>query len=345
MVTAFHPPSTQHINGAQAAKSESRTPLQEMRSWQYRRMSSFRTSPTNRTSSTCWVTTCSLLDASQNTRRRMSTCWLRKQQCNRQLRRTLSSWPTIPIWSSCYATTQIQIASTCSCSVRHGGTTKKNRIWDIKVTQNELGADICSNILFIHAILGCDTTSRRYGLGKGLSLKRFTSSALFRDKAEQFFKKGAIVDDVIDVGEAALVCLYTGKEGDNLDGQRYAKFCNKVATNKVFRLCPRPLQLRDTTACEYTCWYISGWVSAIMKETDWWLMKKDENLVPVMTDLPPAPAIRCNCTTDCSTARCNCRKHSLGCSPACGQCRVIGCSNITAADISDEDDDDDDDDR
>ena len=73
------------------------------------------------TSSTRWVTTCSWLDVSQNTRRRMPTCWLRKQQCNRQLRRTLSSWPTIPIWSSCYATTQIQMASTCPCSFRHGG--------------------------------------------------------------------------------------------------------------------------------------------------------------------------------------------------------------------------------
>ena len=47
------------------------------------------------------------------------------------------------------------------------GTTKMNRIWHIKVTQSELGADICINILFIHAILGCDTTSRLYGLGKG----------------------------------------------------------------------------------------------------------------------------------------------------------------------------------
>ena len=107
------------------------------------------------------------------------------------------------------------------------GTMKKNRIWDIKVTQSELGADICNNSLFIHAILGCDTTSRLYGLGKGLSLKRFTSSALFRDKAEQFCKKDATVDDVIDAGEAALVCLYRGKEGDNLDGLRYAHFCDK----------------------------------------------------------------------------------------------------------------------
>ena len=46
------------------------------------------------------------------------------------------------------------------------GTTKKNRIWDIKVNQSELGADICNKILFIQAILGCDTTSRLYCLGK-----------------------------------------------------------------------------------------------------------------------------------------------------------------------------------
>ena len=88
------------------------------------------------------------------------------------------------------------------------GTTTKNRIWDIKVTQSELGDDICNNILFIHAILGCETTSRLYyGLGKGLSLKRFTSSAFFRDKAEQFCKKDATVDDVIDAGEASVTSV------------------------------------------------------------------------------------------------------------------------------------------
>ena len=54
----------------------------------------------------------------------------------------------------------------------------------------------------------CDTTSRLYGLGKGLSLKRFTSSSLFRDKAEEFCKKDATVDDIIDAVEAALVRLY-----------------------------------------------------------------------------------------------------------------------------------------
>ena len=193
-----------------------------------------------------------------------------------------------------------------------------------------------------------------YGLGKGLSLKRLTSSALFSDKAEQFCEKDATVDDVIDAREAALVCLCSGKEGDNLDGLRYSKFCDKIATNKVHI---RPQTLPPTSAAaryhNMRVYLPRGTAVAgcLQYEGDLLgMMTKDENLVPVMTDLPPAldellRVIRCNCTTDCSTARCSCRQHSLECSPACGQCRGIGCSNSIAADISDEDDDDDDDDR
>ena len=166
------------------------------------------------------------------------------------------------------------------CSTRR--TTKKNRIWDIKVTQSELGAHICNNILFIHARLGCDTTSRLYGLGKGFSLKRFTSSALFRDKAEQFCKKEATVDVIIDAGEAALVW----EEGDNLGGLRYAKFCDKVATNKV-HIRPRSLLPTSAAARSHSMrvyLQIQQWLGVCnMKETDWGWMTKDENLVPVMT--------------------------------------------------------------
>ena len=205
------------------------------------------------------------------------------------------------------------------------GTTKKNRIWDIKVTQSELGAYICNNILFIHAIFGCDTTSRLYGLGKRLSLKRFISSALFRDKAEPFCKKDATVDAVIDAGEAALVYLYHIRPQTLPPTSAAARYHNM----RVY------LQVQQ--------WL----VVCNMKKTDWGWMTKDENVIPVMTLLPTAPdelpiVIRCNCTTDCSTARCSCRKHSLECSPTCGHCRGIGCSNSTATDISDDDDDDDD---
>ena len=40
------------------------------------------------------------------------------------------------------------------------------RIWNIKKTKSVLGPDVCNNILFVHAVLGCDTTSRVHGIGK-----------------------------------------------------------------------------------------------------------------------------------------------------------------------------------
>ena len=49
---------------------------------------------------------------------------------------------------------------------------KTSRVWNIHAVKKQLGPDICSHILFLHAILGCDTTSQPYGIGKGKSLKK-----------------------------------------------------------------------------------------------------------------------------------------------------------------------------
>ena len=65
---------------------------------------------------------------------------------------------------------------------------------------------------FATAILGCDTTFRLYGIGKALSLNRITRSSFFRDKARQFSKQDATIDEVVDALNAALVCLYNGKD-------------------------------------------------------------------------------------------------------------------------------------
>ena len=35
----------------------------------------------------------------------------------------------------------------------------KRHAWSMKVLKEKLGQDVCNNIFFIHAILGCDTTS------------------------------------------------------------------------------------------------------------------------------------------------------------------------------------------
>ena len=56
-----------------------------------------------------------------------------------------------------------------------------------------------------------------------------------------------------------------------------------------------------------------------MSPQDWGWKESDGTLIPVTTDLDPAPnellrIVRCNCLTDC-------------CSVACGNCRGSGCCN------------------
>ena len=48
----------------------------------------------------------------------------------------------------------------------------KSHIWDKGEIQRSLGSCVCRQWLFTHAMPGCDTTSRLYGIGKALLLKK-----------------------------------------------------------------------------------------------------------------------------------------------------------------------------
>ena len=103
----------------------------------------------------------------------------------------------------------------------------KFRIWNIKCTQENIGIDICRNILVLHAILGCDTTSRILGLGKGMVLKKMASDNNFTTIIEVFNKLPSAVtkQDIIRAGEEAIIDMYTGK--GTLNSLRYQTFCKK----------------------------------------------------------------------------------------------------------------------
>ena len=51
--------------------------------------------------------------------------------------------------------------------------------------RNKLGENICGNIIFVHAFLGCDT-SRLFGIGKAAGLKLVKEKETFREQAEVF---------------------------------------------------------------------------------------------------------------------------------------------------------------
>ena len=54
--------------------------------------------------------------------------------------------------------------------------------------------ELCENILFIHALLGCDTISSVFGIGQGASLKASNQSRYFREQAHVFAKYGVIIE-------------------------------------------------------------------------------------------------------------------------------------------------------
>ena len=82
------------------------------------------------------------------------------------------------------------------------------KIWDIKKTKFALGRDVTSNILFVHAILGCDTTSRIYCIGNGVALKKAKTEVQFCKLASVFDRADAARDEIIRAGEKAVLSLF-----------------------------------------------------------------------------------------------------------------------------------------
>ena len=68
---------------------------------------------------------------------------------------------------------------------------KRPKSWNITTTRATLGSLVCCNILFTHAILGCDTTSHIFGLGKRIALTRLKRSRSFVEQSNTFSSSSA----------------------------------------------------------------------------------------------------------------------------------------------------------
>ena len=66
--------------------------------------------------------------------------------------------------------------------------------------KEKLGQEICRHILFIYAISGCDGTSRMYGIGKGLPLKKFVRDTHFREDVKVFDSLSASKEEIVKAG-------------------------------------------------------------------------------------------------------------------------------------------------
>jgi 5'-3' exonuclease len=104
---------------------------------------------------------------------------------------------------------------------------KNMKLWSMKQLTTALG-DLRHLLLFLHAFTGCDTTSRPFGVGKVVALKKLKNSPEFQVLAHIFLRDNSF-ETVESAGERALVLLYNGSPKESLDELRYRLFCSKVA--------------------------------------------------------------------------------------------------------------------
>ncbi|VDI53443.1 Hypothetical predicted protein [Mytilus galloprovincialis] len=199
---------------------------------------------------------------------------------------------------------------------------------------------MCKVLPIVHAISGCDTTSKLYGVGKVATLKKFIDSPTLKELGEVFLKE-SLVEDVKNAGEKVITFLYGGVPHEGLDILRYKKFANRVLT------CKEVIQIHNLPPTTETATYhslrtyfqVQTWIGG--EEIDpcdfGWLIVNGK-LMPIKTKRQPAPQrllsiIRCNCKTNCDTRRCTCRKHGLECNISCGECRGQSCMNSRHGDI------------
>jgi hypothetical protein len=180
------------------------------------------------------------------------------------------------------------------------------KVWDISKTKKLLGDQLCHVLPVIHAITGCDTTSRLFGIGKGLVLKKVMGNQDLIEIAGKVFDVDSS-DVVAKFGIQLLIRMYGGFEFETLDIMRYRKFASKVVSNSVSFLQIQTLPPTTAAAeqhCKRTFYQVIEWT------------KRDEDLsngklVPVKTRLPAAPdelinVIRCKCKSNCDNRRCSC---------------------------------------
>jgi len=85
----------------------------------------------------------------------------------------------------------------------------------------------------IHAIAGCDTTSRLFGIGKSIPLKKMDNEH-FRQQAAVFCETELSSNDAVtEAGEKAVVCLYGGKPCERLREQKNDNFVPKQTDDPV----------------------------------------------------------------------------------------------------------------
>ena len=158
----------------------------------------------------------------------------------------------------------------------------------------------------------------------------FAKSSKLSFFVQTFISPTGTRQDIEKNGEDAVLLLYKANQGESIIGLRKRLFFEKLAKAKSFvkpeRLPPTCSSLRYHSFRTYD--QILKWLGCDAIEPERWGWHKcKDKLLPRTTDIKPAPdsllkTIGCNCTSDCSTLHCGCRKGLRG------KCQINECTNV-----------------
>lgn len=224
------------------------------------------------------------------------------------------------------------------------------KVYHINRMKEVLGNEMCSHLLFIHALTGCDSTSRIFGVGKKTAFQKFMKGdAVLRSCASSFITPNQTTDIIDDLGCQVIAVLFGGKCNESLAEMRYKTFSKKVVGASSFvspeRLPPTASATKHHSRRVY--YQVMVWMEKDegMDALQWGWRLQDNRFTPVMSSMKVAPdsllkVIHCNCCNSCKTLQCSCRRNGLPCTSACGKCQVTRCDNVHETCFEEESDDD-----
>ncbi|KAE8743484.1 hypothetical protein FOCC_FOCC010907 [Frankliniella occidentalis] len=210
---------------------------------------------------------------------------------------------------------------------------KKSKVYDIPTIRMSLGD--AADLLVLHALTGCDSTSAPYNKGKKDPLQKLQDKEEFRRIISIFNSEGASAEEIATAGEAFLLSLY-GSSDQFLDVARFSAYLRTVAKKPISSdidmkyLPPSSAAARQHSFRAY--YQVQEWRGAELDPTKWGWKVVNNIFQPVMTLLPPAPPevlelSACGCAGNCSTRRCSCYAAGRKCSAMCGKCNGVTCGN------------------
>ena len=212
-------------------------------------------------------------------------------------------------------------------------------VLDINATCTNLGPK-CLQLLGMHAISGCDTTSYPYGKGK-LSALHTLMAGDFPGLADVLGEVNVSQAELLEATKPYFLSLYGQEPGTSLESARFRLFTKQRKSYKVMSLPPTSknfLQHVLQAHLQVMLWkaadqhappsesadiFLFGW--EIKDDIPVPIVAKDDPVLPELSDV-----IRCQCkmqTNKCGSQSCSYHKTHLSCTSYCNCSGAEGCTN------------------